>query len=719
MQPRLLAANLALALATVACLDWVAHAQPAAEPRAAQLGPVLRPTAPSADPTAPTDLDPVFVRGERSYRVEDAGTATKLDLPLRDIPQSIQVIPRQVIEDRQVLRINELADNVAGVQQFTGFGGVSTPSFQVRGFNLFGEHLRNGFRDFGLISPQEMANIERVEFLKGPAAVLYGSSGSFGAGTGLINVVTKKPVPIARTGAELVFGSYSFYRGTLDIGGPLTANASLSYRLNAAYENDAGFKDFGRSESVFVAPALAWKIDERTDLNLAYEYQRFNNRFQQAFPLEVEFLDLPPNRFLGEPAFDQGKTDSNALTAVLEHRFAEGWKFRQGFNMTLLKYDNRQTFPFFLLPDRRTLPRLPLLDNEGNENYALQNEIFGKFDTGSIQHNVLFGVELSRYRYRSDVFAATAFDEIDIYNPVYGDLPTAFVPFALSETGSDNIGVYLQDFVELTPNLKLLAGVRYDYVYSLIRDRLSSLLENQQYLNNFSPRAGLVWQPGDTTSLYFSYSTAFVPQFNTRTRGNTQLRPTTGRQFEFGVKQDLIPGQLSANLAFFDITRQNVVRADLENPLFGVQTGEQKSRGIELDITGRILPGWNVIATYALTDAYVSRDDIVPVGDRLFNTPLNRATLWTTYFFARESSLAGLGLGLGLYYAGQKEASLPNTFELPAVLRADAAIYYAFGNYRLAVNFKNLTSVRDYTTEGLGLYPNPPLTVLGTLSLQF
>lgn len=367
--------------------------------------------------------------------------------------------------------------------------------------------------------------------------------------------------------------------------------------------------------------------------------------------------------------------------------------------------------------DGRTLRREAQRTDESSENYALQNEISGEFNTGSIRHNVLLGVELSRYRFAYDFFDAPI-DAIDIFDPVYGAEPGVFEPSFAEEYGSDNIGVYLQDFVEFSPKVKFLAGVRLDWVDSTYKDTLEDSFEFEQSDFNASPRLGIVYQPVDSTSLYASWTNSFNPEIFSRNATGEPFEPTTGEQFELGVKQEFFDGQVSATLALYDLTRKNVLTTDPEDPDFSIQTGEQKSRGIELDIVGKILPGWNIIATYAYTDAFVSEDEDLPEGERLPGVPENSASLWTTYEI-QEGDLQGLGFGLGLYFVGDREVQLPNTIELDSYFRVDAAVFYRRNNYELALNFKNLTDTEYYSTQGFYVTPEAPFTVLGSISVEF
>lgn len=585
---------------------------------------------------------------------------------------------------------------------------------RIRGFTLQFETLRNGFRDFGYLSPRDVANVERVEILKGPASVLYGG-GVVGL-SGQVNTVTEKPLDEPRYEVSAVLGNYDFYRPTLDFTGPLNADASLLYRLNLAYENAGSFRDFGENESFFVAPALTWKIGPRTNFTIELEQQHYNYFFDNGFPVEPEFLDLPRSRFLlGEPDLNDSEWDSTSITYNLEHEFSDNWKFRQGFNVLQASGGvGGDTFFSPLEPDRRTLPREYYTSDESTENYTLQNEFFGKFNTGSLRHNFLFGVELARYRF-DYTFQTASIASIDILEPVYGAQRGELGPGDRTAFGGDNLGIYIQDFVEITPNLKLLAGGRFD-LNDAYRDNFEGESPDRDETNSdFSARVGIVYQPNQDTSLYFSYSQSFA-QLLSRSRTNEEFKPTTGEQFEVGVKQELLGEQLFATLAFYQLTRQNVFTTD---PNFRVQTGEQRSRGVELDITGEILPGWNLIATYAYNDAIVTEDNDIPEGERLDGAPQHSASLWTTYEIQR-GSLQGLGFGGGLTFVGEREAQLPNTIELSSYARTDAAIFYRRNNYRIGLNIKNLFNTKYFeTVENYIIFPGAPITVLGTVSVEF
>ena len=242
--------------------------------------------------------------------------------------------------------------------------------------------------------------------------------------------------------------------------------------------------------------------------------------------------------------------------------------------------------------------------------------------------------------------------------------------------------------------------------------------ETSQSDTAFSPRVGIVYQPIEPISIYASYARSFTPTIGTSASGE-DFSPERGTQYEIGVKAD-INNRLSATLALFDLTRSNVTTEDPDNPFFEIQTGEQNSQGIELDVNGEILPGWNIIAGYAYTDAQVIEDNSIPEGNRLRNAPENAFNLWTTYEI-QQGNLQGLGFGLGFNFVDERPGDLENTFELPSFFRTDAAIFYERDRLRASVNFQNLFDVDYYASarSRVRVDPGAPFSVLGTVSWQF
>ncbi len=316
-----------------------------------------------------------------------------------------------------------------------------------------------------------------------------------------------------------------------------------------------------------------------------------------------------------------------------------------------------------------------------------------------------------------DTFNAVAGPPIDIFNPVFGQIAPPTLLLFNTDVNRTALGIYAQDQMTIAENLKLLIGLRFDTFNQTVEDRLGGTEQNQSE-NAFSPRVGIVYQPIPPISLYASYSQSFSP-VNGRSFEDAQFQPRRGTQYEVGAKADL-SDRFSTTLAFYDLLLSNVLTSDPVNPDFSVQTGAQRSRGIELNLSGEILPGWNILAGYAYTDARIEEDNDLPVGNRLSNVPENSFNLWTTYEI-QSGNLQGLGLGLGLFYVGERQGDLGNSFEIPSYLRTDAAIFYKQDNWRAALNVRNLFGV-DYVESSFNrnrLFAGEDLTIQSSISWQF
>ena len=662
---------------------------------------------------------------EDDYRVPNASTATRTDTPVLDIPASIQVIPQQVLEDQQVTRLDEALSNVSGVT----FGGTfvnTSLNFNIRGFDA--PTLRNGFRDFGGftgVSPT-ITNLERVEVLKGPASILYGEVQP----GGLINLVTEQPLSEPTYELAARVGNRGVFQPQVDLSGPITPDQRLLYRLNASYFHDDGFTDFDQDiEQTFVAPVLAWQISERTNLTINAEYLNDQQPFETGL---VAFgdgvVDVPFDRIISEP---DNFTDSELFRIGydLKHDFNEQWHIRNAFEYSNRDLQNVSALPLDFDETTGFVTRFPSQQELDTENFSLQTNIVGEFATGSVGHTLLAGVDLNR----TEDSEVTGFDFftpsfLDIFNPVYGlvtidedNLPL----FADNDIQTDRLGIYLQDQIDITDNLILLAGIRYDTVEQETTNNPTDLnpigSETTQNDDAWTPRVGIVYQPADFLSLFASYSQSFTPNPGTTAAGDP-LEPEEGEGFEIGIKAELLEGDLLATLAYFDITRQNVATPDPLDPFSSVATGKQRSQGVELDIVGEIMPGWNIIASYAYTDARVTEDNVIPDGNGLFNAPEHSASLWTTYEIT-SGELQGLGFGAGFNFVGERDGDLDNSFVLDDYFLTNAGVFYRRDNWRFALNAKNLFDV-DYiaasnNSRTSGLEPGAPFTIVGSVSVTF
>jgi iron complex outermembrane receptor protein len=498
----------------------------------------------------------------------------------------------------------------------------------------------------------------------------------------------------------------------------------LLYRFVAGASSTGTFIDFFNRRNYVIAPTLTWQVSPETKLTFEGEYTIGQQPNARGLPAKGTVLPnvngkLPRNRFIGEPDDDLDKNDRYTLRVgyTLEHNLSPKWQLRNAFRASFQRTPQNSLFPSNLLDDERTLERgLFSTKDQSQDNYIVDTNIIGTFTTGSINHKLLFGIDFNR-----DVYASSSrefiLDPIDIFNPVYGSQRFFVADYPREPFTSNSFGIYLQDQIDLLPNIKLLVGGRFDITSQKIdlADGSTSFQQDEA----FSPRVGLVYQPTDFLSLYASYSRSFLQSVGTAF-DNTLFQPERGTQYEVGVKADWLNRRLSTTLAFFQVTRSNVLTADLLNPNFSLQTGEQRSRGIELDIVGEILPGWKIAAGYAYTNAEITKDNTFAVGNWINNVPENAVSLWTTYEI-QTGSLKGLGIGLGLFYVSERQGDLDNSFQLPSYTRTDASIFYRRDNFRIGLNFENLFDVSYFETgeSPLRVYYGAPSTVKGTISWTF
>lgn len=693
------------------------------------------------DPTAEDSVEDsedtilITITGQSNgggYFVPNTSTATRTDTPILETPASIQVIPREVLEDQQITNLGDALRNFSGVSINSGEGR----GFQIdlRGFEGV-PVFRDGFR---IYSPKgkddraiiDIANVERIEVLRGPASVLFGQIEP----GGIVNVVSRRPMATPSYSVGLQVGSYGFVRPQIDFTGPLTDDENLLYRLVATYQREDGFRDFEEDVNrFFVAPSLTWQIGDRTNVNVQLEYLNDQRPLDPGLvALGDRVADIPRDRILGEP----DDTITNEFISVgynLEHQFNENWTLRNALRYLKDNDDIRAalSFPFIggLDEDTGTLNRVFAEQDDRNETLALQTNVIGEFSTGSIDHTLLLGVDLARSRLDSTSFTVffppTVQVPINIFDPVYGAVPRPDRlddPTSDESINTDSLQFYVQDQIDLLDNLILVAGFNYElFDQTTSRTRGGTTTDSDQSGNFFSPRVGLVYQPVENLSLYTSYARSFFPNAALNVAGDP-LDPEEGEGFEVGIKTELLDRRLLATLSYFDLTRRNVATADPTDPRSSVATGEQRSQGIELDITGEILPGWNLIGSYSYIDAQVTQDNQFDVGNRLPGVPEHSASLWTSYEI-QSGDLAGLGFGVGINWVGDRQGDLDNSFTLDNYFLTNAAVFYQRNNWQLNLGLRNLFDVNYVVgtprTRTRGIEPGAPFTVTGSIRYEF
>jgi len=654
--------------------------------------------------------------GQEGYRVDTSSTVLRTNTPLRDTPQSIQVIPQQVLQDQRADVVTALR-NAPSVRNAAP-SNFTAPRILVRGFfssTALDGFVNRVFNGVGANIGPDLTGIDRIEVIQGPSAVLFGSLSPGGT----VNYVTKQPLRDPYYFAEATFGSYSFYRGELDISGPIDSEKKVLYRLNTSYRSQGSFLEGSDLRNLVVAPVISATFGENTTLSIESVYKNISNeRVQLGLPAVGTVLPNPNGKIPRDRNVNEGFEDNTQfrITASLDHRFSEAWSFNTRFRYDALNVDGLSVVPGALGADNRTLPRSATEFVEEYREYRSQTNVVGKFRTGSIKHEVLFGLDLGRNTYNPTFRSRSGVPSVDVFNPDYGrPLGTPGEPFK-TEIVTDELGILLQDQIILADNLRLLLTGRFDaFTQTGDFDSPSPV----QSGDAFSPRVGIVYQPIPPISLYANFAQSFEPTIGLSAT-DTPFQPSRGTQFEIGVKADINP-RLTTTLALYDITLTNVLTPDPADPNFSVQTGEQNSRGIELSIAGEILPGWNIFAGYAYNDSRITEsNNPAEVGKRFQRTTPHTASLWTTYEL-QSGSLEGLGFGLGLFYVGERAGDNVNTFELPSYLTTDLALFYKRDRLRIALNFKNLFDVTyfDGAFSRNRVSYGEPFTVQGTISWTF
>lgn len=480
-------------------------------------------------------------------------------------------MPEEVLRDQNVTNINEALRNVPGVSQGASSRDNAGGNFSIRGCFTDSEQgnnvLRNGLREAGRPVPELTPDIERIEVLKGSASVLYGLASPGGT----INTVTEQPLRDPFYEVEASIGSYDFYRGAIDLSGPLNDSETVLYRLNAAY--------LDRVRQFMIAPVVSFALGSRTRFTLEGEYtDRSVRGYDFGLPTAGTLFSnpngrIPRNRNVGEPD-SVSDTTIGRVGYRLDHEFSDNWSIQQAFQWKSSNVSaDGFVFPTGLDANNRTLNRVVSSSSRNTDIYDLNANLIGRFSTGSIGHQLVFGVDLGRFEQSGD-FSSAAATPLDVFNPVYG---RPFEPLTrVSNTGSsqNTLGIYLQDQVTLAENLKLLLGGRFDLFEQTSQDFLGDTEESQSG-NAFTPRVGIVYQPIPPISLYASYSRSFIPAIGTSFEGDL-FEPERGTQYEVGVKAD-VNDQLSITLALYELTRSGVLTEDTRP---GVPPGEFSRRAI-------------------------------------------------------------------------------------------------------------------------------------------
>lgn len=640
----------------------------------------------------------------QGYRATRSASATKTDTALRDIPQSISVIPATVLKDLGSNNVERALEFAGGVSKQNNFGGLTLYEYSIRGFTT-SQFYQDGFSaNRGYPSTPDTANIERIEVLKGPAASLYGR----GDPGGTVNIVTKKPQAEAFTTVQTSAGSWDRYRTAVDINTPLDSEGQVLSRVNLAVEDNHSFRDHVQSKRVFVAPSFSWQLDPDTSLLVESEFVRHSSTFDRGIVApNNRWSGMSRSTFLGEPNDGDIDNHNNRLQATLEHHLNDAWKLRLASHYKQGSLWGEASESRALNADGHTVNRRYRQRSMGWHDSITQLELRGLFEVGSWQHELLIGTEYEDYRKKERVTAIAGSYPIDIYRPVYGQpKPNGQRSGTDFFTQVKSQALNLQDQIVFTERLRGVVGMRLEHVEQRSEDFTRNGAKSQKTHDVMTQRAGLLYQLTPQVGLFANASTSFKPQSELDAAGNF-LKPEEGVGYEVGIKSELFDDRLSTTLAAFHIEKENTLATD---PATDTKRaiGKARSQGFDLQLTGQLTDAVRVIGAFAYIDAEVTKgDQDVPTGSRILGVAKRSGSLLGVYEF-QDGALRGSDVGAAFTYVGDRSGEAGKSFELPAYHTVDLLAHYkASDNVTVGLNLNNLFDEKYYERSYSNYWVNP------------
>lgn len=638
------------------------------------------------------------------YVAGRSSSGTKTNTPIMETPQAVSVIGAEQIRDQKPNKLDEVLRYTAGVRAGTFGADTRNDWWLIRGFKsddvgLFLDGLQLFYTSYASWKLQPF-NMERVEVLRGPSAVLYGGSSP----SGIVNVISKmpptEPVRYIETGVNNFGNAYVDF----DVGGPVAMQAQdgkqdgkLFYRVVGQVQNGNTQVNFTPDNNYFIAPSFTWKPDADTTFTVLASASKQDTRGINFLPYQgtvtnAPFGKIPTSFFVGDPNVDKFTREQEMLGYQFERNLTDDLTFRQNARFAHIDltyrgfvgngWDNINTV---------TMGRYNWYAKNTANQADLDNQVEYRFNTGPVKHTMLFGVDLKGYQIDDyQAFNFGTVPSINVFNPSYGlDIPLTGAPFRNFLLTQKQAGTYVQDQMKLG-NFTLVLSGRNDWVETTQAARDTGANIAQRDDSRFSGRAGLIYNFDSGIAPYVSYSTSYNPIIGLNAQ-NQLFLPETAKQAEIGVKvaPTGFDGYFTASV--FDLKRQNVATTDPSNVLLQNQTGEVTSRGIELEAVANATRELKLIGAFTAYHLFTSKDlDPSLVGKTPTNTPEMLISGWADYTF-KDGPLEGLGFGGGVRYVGSSWADTANTLEVPAVVLGDLAVHYEWQNWRTAINVINLT----------------------------
>lgn len=678
-----------------------------------------------------------------NFRYEEATTALKLPLSVKDTPQSIKAVTEDVIEFSGIRKFED-------VYKIDASGGTShaLDDFARNYYRGFRQESDNaikvdGFRLTGAMN-LDLAPFERFEIVKGATSTLYGQNSI----AGTLNAISKMPRSSFGGEFRAELGSFDHYRADVDVYGPVTDDGSLAYRVIGAYTDDQSFLDLANRNVALFAPTLRYEFSPDTTVTARIIYQENDSRHHFGYGLQItdaglRIPDVPRSTY-GGMKWNSVKRDALFALTSIDHRFANGWKLRGSVQYNSVDGTLTEFIPAGLDPDGTALIDAAYARNDEDDVYSGEVTLFGDVEMFGRNHTLFLGMDYSSQKFAHVSATDYLFYGFNIFDPNPELIPprhslTDYPEFFNQRQRNEEAGVTAQAVLRPSDALTVILGARYTRNDTDLRTRVGEMaLLNDLAVVPFGAaetidsdevtvQAGVTYAVTDDINVYASYGETFEPQFGF-VAGGGQIDPERGTAYEIGLKGDFAE-RLSYSLALFDMERTNIAQDDFTNPGFVVALGTQRSRGVELDFQGEIVSGWDVYGSFAVLDAEFSEGQFK--GMQPVNAPRFGASLFTSYEF-QEGALRGLGIGGGVVHKhGRKTfdddrfgifGSTPE-FDFGDFTEVDLRVFYTVDRWRLQVSGTNVTNEKYYSptfnTFAYAIQVNPAPAVVASISYAF
>ncbi len=653
-------------------------------------------------------------------RVAAVGSATRTPTLLRDVPQSVSVVPASLIAEQRLQSMADVVRYMPGVGMAQGEGNRDTPI--VRGNSSTGDFYVDGVRDDAQYF-RDTYNVDRVEALKGPNAMIFGRGGA----GGVINRVTRQAewAPVRQIEAQ--FGSHEDRRFSADLG--VAVHPAVAARVTGVYENSDSYRDGVGLEREGINPTVAVRLGRHTTLRASYEFFHDRRTADRGIPSrDGRPVDTERSTFFGDPDQSISRADVNMASATVEHNPGLGITVRSRTHWGAYDKHYQNIFPGAVTGDRVTLSGYD--NTTGRQNLFNQTDLIVARRTGRVGHVILAGIEVGRQStdnfrrtaYFSTLGAGVTSTAVPLTNPTIA-LP---VEFRQNATDAANSGaatiaaVYAQDQIALSEHVQAVVGLRFDS-FSVDFRNLRSGASFTSHDGLVSPRAGLIYKPVAPVSIYASYGLAYVPragdQLSSLSLSNQALDPEEFRNYEVGAKWDI--RELALSVATYRLDRGNVAVADPADPARSILVDAQRTTGVEAGIDGRVTTRWTMTGGYAFQQGRITRSisATAQAGARPAQLPRHSLSLWNRYDVA-----ATIGAGVGVIYRGDSFAATDNLVTLPAFTRVDGALFWKATTRLLAqVNVENLFDAGYFVSahSNNNILPGSPRAVKFAVTARF